>query len=67
MDIPEQEYFDNGILMVALSHPIFEGFHLLTMASCGLFTAALIILGLITIVRWLLPDPDQIEGMGDQR
>jgi hypothetical protein len=33
------------------------------MASCGLFTAALIVLGLITIVRWILPDPDPMPGI----
>jgi len=31
-----------------------EGLNLFAMASCGLFTAALILLGLITIVRWTL-------------
>jgi hypothetical protein len=34
----------------------------LSMASCGLFTAALIVIGLITIVRWILPDPDPMRG-----
>ena len=34
-----------------------EGLNLLAMASGGLFTAALIVFGLITIVRWMLPDP----------
>jgi hypothetical protein len=51
-----------GILMVTLNHPILEGLHLLTMASCGLFTAALVILGLIAIVCWMLPDPDPTRG-----
>lgn len=34
----------------------------LSMASCGLFTAALIVIGLITIVRWILPDPGSTRG-----
>ena len=52
----------SGILMVTWNHPILWGLNLLAMYSCGLFTVALIILGLITIVRWMLPDPDPIRG-----
>ena len=48
----------SGILIRIWNFPILEGLNLLAMASCGLFTAALIVLGLITIVRWILPDPD---------
>lgn len=40
-----------------------EGLNLFAMASCGFFTAALIVLGLITIVRWILGSPDSMpEG-----
>ena len=52
----------SGILVRAWSLPILGGLNLLSMASCGLFTAALIVLGLITIVRWMLPDPDPMGG-----
>jgi len=52
----------SGILIGAWSFPILEGLNLLAMASCGLFTAALIVLGLITIVRWILPDPVPMRG-----
>ena len=52
----------SGILIRAWYHPILEGLNLLAQASCGLFTAALIVLGLITIVRWILPDPDPMSG-----
>ena len=52
----------SGMLMGTWSHPILEGLNRLAMASCGLFTAALIVLGLITIVRWILPDPDPLRG-----
>jgi len=52
----------SGILMVTWNLPILDGVNLLAMASCGLSTAALIVLGLITIVRWILPDPDQMRG-----
>jgi len=48
----------SGILLGVWYHPILGGLNLLAQASCGLFTAALIVLGLITIVRWILPDPD---------
>ena len=47
-----------GILMGAWNAPILWGLNLVAMASCGLFTAALIVIGLITLVRWMLPDPD---------
>ena len=52
----------SGILMGTWNHPILEGLNLLAMYSCGLFTAALIVIGLITIVRWILPDPDPMRG-----
>jgi len=48
----------SGILMVAGGYPVLFALNRFTMAACGLFTAALIILGLIAIVRWMLPDPD---------
>ena len=52
----------SGILMGTWNHLILAGLNLLAMASCGLFTAALIVIGLITIVRWILPDPDPMRG-----
>jgi hypothetical protein len=51
-----------GILIRSWNAPILGGLNLIAMLSCGLFTAALIILGLITIVRWILPDPDPVGG-----
>lgn len=40
----------------------------IAMASCGLFTGALIVIGLITLVRWILPDSDgMVEGAGPDR
>ena len=52
----------SGILMGLWDSPFLMGLNLMAMASCGLFTAALIIIGLITIVRWILPDPDPTAG-----
>ncbi len=49
-------------LMVIWSHPFLGSVNLVAMACCGLFTAALIVLGLITIVRWILPDPGAERG-----
>ena len=42
--------------------PILEGLNRFAMASCGLFTAALIVLGLIAIVRRILASPDPVDG-----
>jgi len=53
------------ILKGVWSHPILEGLNLIAMASCGLFTAALIVVGLITIVRWILASRDPIGGDAD--
>lgn len=53
----------SGILLGTWNVPFLERINLLAMASCGLFTAALIVLGLITIVRWMLPDPAPMRGM----
>jgi hypothetical protein len=50
----------SGILMGVWNAPILQSLNLLAMASCGLFTALLIVIGLITIVRWLLPDRDSM-------
>lgn len=52
----------SGILLGTWNLPILEGLNLLAMASCGLFTAALIVLGLITIVRWIIPAPNPMRG-----
>jgi hypothetical protein len=52
----------SGILVRTLDHPFLEGLYLFAMASCGLFTAALIVIGLITILRWILPDSDPTGG-----
>jgi hypothetical protein len=52
----------SGILIGLWDSPFLMGLNLVAMASCGLFTAALIIIGLITIVRWILPDPDPTAG-----
>jgi len=52
----------SGILLAAWGNPVLFALNLLAMAGCGLFTAALIILGLIAIVRWMLPHPDPIGG-----
>jgi hypothetical protein len=46
------------ILMGVWGPPIPDGLNLFAMASGGLFTGALIILGLITIVRWILASRD---------
>jgi hypothetical protein len=53
------------ILMGIWTPPILEGLNLLAMASCGLFTAALIVLGLITVVRWMLADSDSMQRSAD--
>ena len=52
----------SGMLTGIWTNPILGGLNRVAMASCGLFTAALIVLGLITIVRWILPDPDPMRG-----
>jgi hypothetical protein len=52
----------SGILMGTWGTTLLWGLNQLAMASCGLFTAALIILGLITIVRWILSDSDPMRG-----
>ena len=52
----------SGILLGVWGFPILEGLNRFAMASCGLFTAALIILGLIAIVRWILASPDPVDG-----
>ena len=57
----------SSMLVRTLNHPILEGLYLLATASSGLFTAALIILGLITIVRWMLPGPDPMRGGADSQ
>jgi len=54
----------SGLLLGTLSHPILEGLNLLAMASCGLFTAALVVIGLIPIVRWMLFGSDPMRGSG---
>jgi hypothetical protein len=54
----------SSILIGVLGHPILGTLNLFAMASCGLFTAALIVLGLITVVRWMLPDPDPSDHPG---
>jgi hypothetical protein len=48
----------SGMIMGTWTNPILYGLNRVAMASCGFFTAALIVLGLITLVRWILPDPD---------
>ena len=48
----------SGVLMGTWNSTFLWGLNQLAMASCGLFTAALIVIGLITIVRWILPDSD---------
>jgi hypothetical protein len=45
----------SGLLMGAWDSTFLWGLNRLAMASGGLFTAALMVLGLITIVRWMLP------------
>ena len=45
-------------LFGAWSHPVLAALSLFAQAACGLFTLALIVLGIITIVRWMLPGPD---------
>jgi len=57
----------SGILLGTWNHPILRGLNLFAMASCGLFTAALIVNGLITIVRWILPSPDSMRGGADSK
>ncbi len=52
----------SGILMGVWNAPVLQGLNLVAMASCGLFTALLIVIGLITIVRWILPDSDPMRG-----
>lgn len=51
----------SGAMMGLWVHPVFGALNLFAMASCGFFTASLIILGLITIVRWMLPDRDRLD------
>jgi hypothetical protein len=46
------------ILMGVWDAPLLWILNRFAMASCGLFTGALIVLGLITIVRWMLPDTE---------
>lgn len=54
----------SGMMMRMWEHPVLWGVNLVAMAACGLFTFALIVLGLITIVRWTLADRDSV-GEGD--
>jgi len=55
----------SGILLGVWRFPLLEGLNLLAMASCGLFTVALIVLGLITIVRWILASRDSVDDGAD--
>lgn len=55
------------VLMGTWGHPILEGLNLFAMASCGLFTAALIVIGLITIARWILASRDSMRGGPDSK
>jgi hypothetical protein len=48
----------SGLLAVALDYPVPGALNRLSMAFCGLFTASLIVLGLMAIVRWVLSDSD---------
>jgi hypothetical protein len=52
----------SGILMGIWNSTFLWGLNQVATASCGLFTAALIVIGLITIVRWILPDSDPMPG-----
>jgi hypothetical protein len=52
----------SGILIGTWNSTFLWGLNQLAMASCGLFTAALIVLGLITLVRWMLPGTDPRRG-----
>jgi hypothetical protein len=51
-----------GTLFAALGYPALFALNRLAAGACGLFTAALILLGLIAIVRWMLPGPEPTEG-----
>ena len=48
----------SGMLMGTWNSGFLWALNRIATASCGLFTAALIVIGLITIVRWMLPDSD---------
>jgi len=57
----------SGILMGVWDLPLLWVVNWIAMASCGLFTGALIILGLITIVRWMLPASNPMpDGIGTE-
>lgn len=57
----------SGILGAAWGNPVLAVVNYIFMASCGLFTAALIVLGLLTLVRWMLPDRDPVQGSAEPR
>jgi hypothetical protein len=48
----------SGLLIVAWDSPVLVALNYLSQIGSGLFTLALIILGLLTILRWMLPDRD---------